>query len=202
MSPPEIQQRRVEKSEPGGISDAAGALSRCLDTGCRLVRRVADALHAIGAGWVCVIMTVICADVLSRGIANRPLPGVAEFVSLSIVALLFLQLTHTLAVGRLTRVEVFVNLLRGFPRLSALLAVATNLLGAVTFAAIIVGSYPAFVRSWTSDEFVGVLGAITIPTWPSKAALLGGAVLVSVQFVLFALVEIRRLFNGRPQGRR
>ena len=40
------------------------------------------------------------ADVIGRNVFNHPIPGVVEFLGLSIVAIVFLQMANTLREGR------------------------------------------------------------------------------------------------------
>lgn len=159
------------------------------------------ALNSAGSAWVCVLMLVICADIASRGLFNVPLPGVAEVVALSIVALVFLQLPHTLTIGSLTRVELFLDHFRRTrPRAAWLVLLLSHLLGAITFALILYGSFPAFLGSWRQGEFVGIQGTFTAPTWPSKAAVVVGCVLMCVQFLIYAANDIRRLLRDDDPG--
>ena len=62
-------------------------------------------MNAIGTLWIFGLMVLIGADVLGRELFNSPIRGVTEIVSLSIVAIVFLQLAHTLWVKRITRNE-------------------------------------------------------------------------------------------------
>ena len=169
-----------------------------------LIEAVTTALNSAGSAWVCVLMLVICADIASRGLFNVPLPGVAEVVALSIVALVFLQLPHTLTIGSLTRVELFLDHFRRVsPRAAWLVLLFSHLLGAITFALILYGSFPAFLGSWRQGEFVGVQGTFTAPTWPSKAAVVVGCILMCIQFLIYVVNDLRRLLrDGDPGGAR
>ena len=161
----------------------------------------ATLLNSAGAAWVCVLMLVICADILSRGLLNAPLPGVAELVALSIVALVFLQLPHTLVTGSLTRVDMVLGAVRATrPRLAWSMLLVSHAVGAATFATILYGSFPGFLQSWQSGEFVGIQGTFTAPTWPSKLAIVVGCVLMTLQFLIFAANDLRHLLKRRPSA--
>lgn len=162
---------------------------------------IATLLNSAGAAWVCVLMLVICADILSRGLLNAPLPGVAELVALSIVALVFLQLPHTFVTGSLTRVDMVLGAVRGSrPRLAWAMLLFSHTVGAATFATILYGSFPGFLQSWQSGEFVGIQGTFTAPTWPSKLAIIVGCVLMTLQFLFFAANDLRHLLRRRSSA--
>lgn len=141
-------------------------------------------------------MLIICADIASRGLLNHPLPGVAEIVSLSIVALVFLQLAHTLRIGRMAKVDLFMEMLaRRSPRLAATCLLVANLLGIATFAAILYGSTPIFLQSFSNGEYVGVQGTFTAPTWPAKLAIVVGSALMCVQYTIDLFHSAGRIFD-------
>src|SRR5512134_1213963 len=66
-------------------------------------------LNAAGVVWVFALMFLICADITARTVFDRPIAGVTEMVSLSLVASVFLQLAHAVLHGRLMRVEMFIG---------------------------------------------------------------------------------------------
>ena len=75
-------------------------------------------------------MLLICLDVAMRTFLNRPISGVAEFVALSVVGVVFLQLPALIADRRLLRAEMFIEPLEAHnPRAAALLNLAFSLVG-------------------------------------------------------------------------
>ena len=56
--------------------------------------------NSIATVWIVVLMVVINIDIFGRTAFAAPLPGVPELVKLSIVAIIFLQIGHTLRVLR------------------------------------------------------------------------------------------------------
>ncbi len=152
-------------------------------------------LNSAGSGWVCCLMILICADILSRGLLNKPLNGVAEVVALSIVVCVFLQLAHTLAVGRLTRADILLRwLVKRYPRTSNAPMLLSHVLGVIVFALITYASYPFLLDSWVRAEYIGQLGTFTAPTWPAKLAVVVGSVVTGAQFLILAIRDIRRMF--------
>ena len=144
-------------------------------------------LNSVGTLWIFALMLIVNADVIGRSAFTAPIPGVAEFVQLSIVGIIFLQLAHTLRSGRMTRADGLLNKLkRHWPRLGFALEGLFSLAGAVLFAVLFYGSYPFFLRSWTSAEYAGVEGYVSFPIWPVRLVILIGSALAGVQFLLFA----------------
>jgi TRAP-type C4-dicarboxylate transport system permease small subunit len=79
-------------------------------------------LNSIGTIWIFLLMVVIVTDVIGRTVFTRPLPGVPELVSLSIVGIVFLQIGQALRSGRITRVDILIEFLdRRLPKVSALM---------------------------------------------------------------------------------
>jgi len=149
------------------------------------------ALNSIGTIWIFVLMVVINIDVVGRTAFTRPLPGVAELVKLSIVAIVFLQIGYTLRTGRITQVDTLTGKLRRtHPRLTALLQGVYSLLGALLFVILFVACRPLFVRAWVNNDYAGVEGYVTYPYWPVYLILLIGCACSAVQFLIFAAAEL------------
>jgi TRAP-type mannitol/chloroaromatic compound transport system permease small subunit len=150
------------------------------------------ALSSAGSIWIFVLMIVINIDVIGRTALNAPLPGVPELVSLSIVGIIFIQLGNTLREGRMTRADTFIKQLqRRWPRIGFALGAAFSLAGAALFAVLFYASYPFFLRSWESGEFVGVEGYVAFPTWPVRLAILVGCACAVIQFIHVAVRDLQ-----------
>ena len=155
-------------------------------------------LNSIGTIWIFVLMLVIIVDVVGRTAFTRPLPGVPELVSLSIVGIVFLQIAHTLRSGRITRVDSLANWLeRRSPRAAHALQGVYSLLGAVLFTVLFLACRPIFVQSWLSGNYAGVEGYVTYPFWPIHLILLIGCACSTIQYLLFAWDEFGRAARGR-----
>ena len=59
-------------------------------------RRLTQVLNIAGTILILVMAISVNLDVLGRNVLNRPIPGVNEFIGLSIVAVVFLQMANTL----------------------------------------------------------------------------------------------------------
>lgn len=155
---------------------------------------VTSTMNSIGTAWVFVLLIMINLDIFSRFLFNRPIRGVPEIVSLSIVALVFMQIAHTLKVGRLTRAETLLNVLRAkTPRVAGFLEGVFYLVGAALFALILQGSYPMLIKAWKIDEYVGAQGDFMAPVWPVKLIILIGSAAAIIQFLIMAAQEFRRM---------
>lgn len=158
-------------------------------------------MNSIGTVWVFMLLVIINLDIFSRFLFNRPIRGVPEIVSLSIVALVFMQLAHTLKVGRLTRSESLLNVLRRkVPRFASFLEGLFHLVGTVLFVILFQGSLPMFVKAWRINEYVGAEGDFMAPVWPVKLIILIGCVAAAIQFFLLALKNFKQMFQAKPNS--
>src|SRR5688572_12011173 len=57
-------------------------------------------LNALGTALIILMAVAVNGDILSRELLNRPIAGVTEFIALSIVAVVFLQMANTLRENR------------------------------------------------------------------------------------------------------
>ena len=129
------------------------------------------------------LVVLITADVLGRNLFGTPVAGVPEIVSLSIVAIVFLQAPQALRAGRLTRSDGVIDVLKSRrPRIAAGLETLFDLCGICVLGAILYSHWPIMVRSWERNDFIGAVGNFTAPTWPVKAMLAIGAALLALQF--------------------
>ena len=150
-------------------------------------------LNSIGTIWIFILMLVIMADVFGRTALSRPLPGVAELVSLSIVGIVFLQIAHTLRSGRITRVDSLSDWLeRRWPRAGFVLQGVFSLLGATLFLVLFIACRPLFVNAWVNNEYAGVEGYVSYPFWPIRLVMLIGCACSMLQYLMFAWAQFGR----------
>lgn len=158
---------------------------------------ITSVMNSIGTAWVFVLLVIVNLDIGGRAIFNHPVRGVPEIVSLSIVACVFLQLAHTLKVGRLTRSEVLLNPLRQKkPRLALVLQGVYDLVGAGLMLILLNASYPFFTKAWRIDEYVGAEGDFTAPVWPVKLIILIGCTAAALQFLFSAGRQFKSAVRG------
>lgn len=156
---------------------------------------VVDGLNGAGSLLIGAVMLLICADVLSRNLANQPIHGVSELVGLSIIAIVFLQLGSTLRHDRMSRAELFIDGFRlRHPRSGALLQLLFDLAGVAVCAILFYATLPKFDQAWTNSEFIGVQGVFTAPTWPVRLIVLVGLAVTALQYLSIALRDARAVF--------
>ncbi len=149
----------------------------------RWLDRLTQVANIFGSVLISGLVVLICADVLGRNLLNTPISGVPEMVTLSIVAIVFLQAPQALRAGRMTRSDAVLRMIEArSAKVAATLETVFDLLAMVVVGAIIYATYPIFLRAWSRDEFIGAAGDFTAPTWPVKLMILIGAGLLALQF--------------------
>lgn len=157
---------------------------------------IAEGFNALGTVWILALMLLINADAAGRSFFQRPITGVPEIVSLSIVGIVFLQLASALRNGSLTRSDMLIGtLLRRSPRVGNALEAIFNLGGATTLVFLLQGSWPRFITAYERMQTVGVVGRFVLPTWPIKLILVVGTVAMLIQFLIFAATALARAFG-------
>ncbi|WP_165978912.1 TRAP transporter small permease subunit [Antarcticimicrobium luteum] len=179
---------------------AGGALPRWFRALRRAVDLVTGGLNVAGTLLILALMVLVNADVIGRGAFSAPISGVPEMVSMSIVAIVFLQIAQTFRRGRMTRAEALLNTLdRAAPRLrlglDLLFAIAAATLVWVLFSA----SLPLFEKAWVRGTYEGTVGDFTAPVWPVKLIILVGCAALWVQLVLSACETLLRLMPGKDR---
>jgi TRAP-type C4-dicarboxylate transport system permease small subunit len=152
--------------------------------------RLVDALNGLGSAVIGLVMVLMCADVLLRNLANRPIDGVAELVATSIIVIVFLQLPATLRHGRMSRADLFLDpFLARRPRAGRRLRAALSLAGVFACAVIAYATWPLLHKAWSGDEYLGIEGVFTFPLWPMRLVVLLGSALAAVQYALLAVQD-------------
>jgi TRAP-type C4-dicarboxylate transport system permease small subunit len=153
---------------------------------------IARVLAAVGTVWIFLMMLMVVADVVGRNFLNTPITGVAEFAARSVASIVFLQLAAAICAGRMTRSDFLLRLI-GRHSLGALrvLEVLNALLGTLLFAALALIAWPELAEAWRTNEFFGVQGVYTVPTWPFRALIVGGS-LVAAAAYLFQIPSLWR----------
>ena len=157
----------------------------------------------MGTLWVFAIMFFIIADIIARSGFNIPLRGVPELVAYSLVGAFFLQLSHSLHVGRFARAEMFIEPMeKNHPIAAGIFNIVFNLAGIFVFALIAYGTYFKFLEAWPDLKF-GVEGDFTILVWPLRAVIFVGAVAVSFEYFIRTVNSIRQfvgVLNSRKKS--
>ncbi|MDA4848444.1 TRAP transporter small permease subunit [Hoeflea poritis] len=158
--------------------------------------RLMAGLSGIGSVLILAMAALICADIVSRSFLGKPIAGVAEMISLSIVAVVFLQVGQTVRAHALARTELLTNGLRNrSPRIEALLQAVYALVGALFFAVLVYGVSFKLRDAWTAGEHAGVYGLFVVPVWPVYAVIVLGSFAAGIQFLIHMVGYLSRAFS-------
>ena len=155
------------------------------------------ALNIVGTLLILAMVLAVNADVIGRNLFNHPLPGVLEFIGLSIVAIVFLQMANTLREDRHLANDILMRLVdRAWPRFAAALYAIFYLIGAALMVFVVWFVWPILRSNYLGGYYRGTAEVIEIPIWPFDTAIIVGAAATAIQFLLLAW----RAF-GRASGR-
>jgi TRAP-type C4-dicarboxylate transport system permease small subunit len=135
-------------------------------------------------------MLIIVVDVAGRTFFNRPLTGAPELVKVSLVALVFLEITHTLREGRHVRSTIILG--RVSPRVRSILLILADLSGMVLFILLCYSSWHLTVQAWEVLEYEGE-GALRVPTYPVRTIILFCSGLMVVQYCMDLIKDTKNL---------
>jgi TRAP-type mannitol/chloroaromatic compound transport system permease small subunit len=157
------------------------------------------ASNNLGSLLIVAMTFAVVADVTGRYLFSAPINGTAEMVTMAVVVVLYLQLSHTLRSGRMTRSDAFHgSLVKRYPRAGNALGLLFHLAGGCLAAAIMIGAWPKFTAAWQSSYYVGVADVFTFPEWPLLLIILVGCGLTGLQFVLLAAGNLLNLCGAAP----
>ncbi|MEM7671296.1 MAG: TRAP transporter large permease subunit, partial [Pseudomonadota bacterium] len=164
-------------------------------------------VNSLGTVWTLFLMGLILTDVLGRFLFNSPLVGVPETVAYSIVAIVFLQISNTLYVGRVTQSDLVLSYLDSkAPFAWRFFNVVFALIGLTIFLLIAWGTFPTVVETMERGTFFGNPAVFTVQLWPFYLMIFLGAVLAAVEYafkaVVFALACVRAEISDAKVGKR
>jgi len=148
----------------------------------QLFGRLISLMNGAGVVWIFALMFLICADIFGRTVFDSPVRGVAEMVSLSLVASVFLQLAYAIHQKRLTRAEFLLQKIKSSD--AKLASDWSGIIALVAFAmclVIAIGIFPDLVRAFRTREFAGVQGIFAIQVWPIKLLIFAGSVVAAFE---------------------
>jgi TRAP-type mannitol/chloroaromatic compound transport system permease small subunit len=161
--------------------------------------RFVDGLNGLGSMLIFAVMLLICADVLMRNVFNAPIHGVAELVGTSVVVIVFLQLASTLRHRRMSKADIFIDGYRvRRPCGGSFLNAFFQACGVLACGIIVWATWPVLASAWTENEYFGVQGVFTAPTWPVKAAVVLGAAVTALQYLLLMQRDLRTALQNLP----
>ena len=157
----------------------------------RLLGRVIFASNCLASVWIFVITLAIVADVTLRFAFNAPINGITELVTMSVVAILYMQLAYTLRSGYMTRSDAVIKrIVARRPRTGRIVNALFFCAGAALMAAIMLRAWPKWVAAYDADFYVGVVGVFTFPEWPRLLIVFIGCGFTGLQFLLLAATNV------------
>ncbi|KUP94506.1 TRAP transporter small permease [Tritonibacter horizontis] len=158
----------------------------------RLSDGLTRSLMVLGAIWAFALCFLILADIIFRALGT-PLSGTKELVANSVVIIVFMQIGFAVRSGSMLRATFLVDMLP--PRLQRLLFILCLVAGAGIFFFLLHAAITPALRSFANGEFDGE-GALRVPVWPARFAILFGAGLAGVNYLILLLAELLGLRLG------
>jgi tripartite ATP-independent transporter DctM subunit len=157
-------------------------------------------MNGAGVIGVFALTFLICADITGRTVFDRPIAGVTEIVSLTLVACVFLQLAYAIHRARLMQVEmVLAPLQQSRPAIASDWQIFLTAVGAALFVVIVIGEWPDFVRAWRTDEFAGAEGLFKVQVWPIKLLVVAGCAAAAFELLRQLYAHARRSIASRAE---
>jgi len=147
---------------------------------------LSKALMVFAAFWAFFLAFYILADVVLRNL-NIPIEGTSEIVTNSIVTIVFMQIGYCVHIHGMIRADFLLNVMG--PRLTQAINVVGYMLGIVFFLWVLYGTWGPAIEAWNTGEFEGE-GAVHMPTWPSRFAIIAGCTLAALNYFLQLCVEV------------
>ena len=161
---------------------------------------ITQSFNIIGTILIIFIMIIVNADVIGRELFLKPIAGVPMMVSMSIVAIVFLQTPQTFNRGRLTQnVSILNTIGRRAPIVKLLLDITYSIAAFFLILQIFKSTYPLFIKSWVRNTYEGTIGDFTAPIWPIKFVILLGCFLLMVQIMLFGIRQMIKYYDPTHQ---
>jgi TRAP-type C4-dicarboxylate transport system permease small subunit len=150
----------------------------------------------IAAFWAFSIAFYILVDVVLRNL-DLPIEGTAEIITNSIVTIIFLQIAYGIHIRGMIRADFLMRFMG--PRTQLTIDLVNYLCGAIFFAIVIIGQWEPALNAWNVNEFEGE-GAVRIPTWPSRFAIVIGSALAVANYLLLIVREFIEPPDSRTVG--
>jgi TRAP-type C4-dicarboxylate transport system permease small subunit len=188
----------VASAPQGEKYDELGVLKTSTPSSSSWFGRFTAALNIVGTILIVAMAIAVNADVLGRNAVNHPIPGVNEFIGLSIVAVVFLQLANTLREGRHVSNDIIMQAIGVYhPRVAYAFYGLFNLIGAGLMALIVWFVWPMVLEMYQAGYYKGTANVVEIPIWIFVAPVVIGGATTAIQYLLFAVREFVRAFEDQ-----
>jgi TRAP-type C4-dicarboxylate transport system permease small subunit len=148
---------------------------------------ISKALLVLASFLAFMLTFVVVADVMGRVLFNSPLKGTPELVSSSIVIICYLQAVYAILSGGMMHVDAITVHMPA--RVQSVLGALACMLGVLLFGIIFWGSIEGFMHALESGEYEGE-GALRVPMWPVRLAVLVGSGLSVLAYLLMAARQV------------
>jgi TRAP-type C4-dicarboxylate transport system permease small subunit len=155
--------------------------------------KVTKAAVMVGSIFLFAIMTYVTADVVSRTMANNPLPATLEITLTFMVFIVFLGLAHTQA--RRMHLKLDFIYMRLSPRGQGIVDILTLAIGLFVVGIVWWEGMNKALEAWSTGEYME--GIWKIPYFPSRLGLAFGAFLLWLQYVLDFVRRFGQLLNTK-----
>ena len=157
----------------------------------RGLQSVLETMAAIGTAWIFALMLMIMADVVGRNLLQRPVTGVAEIASRSVVAIVFLMIPAAALRGNMIRADFLVSMLkRRSPGFVRVLDWLFCLIGMVIFVLIAISAWPDTADAWRTREFFGVQGVWTLPVFPFRLIIVISGIATALALIIAQIMPV------------
>lgn len=152
---------------------------------------ITQTFNIAGTLLIVFVMVIVNIDVIGRELFLVPVAGVPMMVSMSIVAIVFLQTPQTFKQGRLTQNSAILDTI-GKKSPAARLGIELIFSAAAFYLIlqIFLATFPLFKKAWVRNTYEGTIGDFTAPIWPIKFIILLGCALLMVQIFLFFMKKV------------
>ena len=151
----------------------------------RAINALTQGLNVLGSVLILALILLVGTDVVGRNFFSAPISGVPEIVTLSIVAIVFLQVPQSLRENRIPRSDGLAMIIeKRFPKVSLFLETVFDLAGILVISVIVWTTWPLLIKAWQRNDFIGAIGEFTAPTWPIKLIIIVGGSVLILQFML------------------
>jgi TRAP-type mannitol/chloroaromatic compound transport system permease small subunit len=126
---------------------------------------------------------------------------VPEIVSMSIVAIVFLQVSQAFRMGRFTRTDALLDAIASrSPRLRAVVELVYVAAALALVWLLFSASAPLFAKAWERGTYVGTVGDFTAPEWPVKLVILIGCAALIMQMLISGAIALWGIFEPKNAG--
>jgi TRAP-type C4-dicarboxylate transport system permease small subunit len=149
-------------------------------------------LNSLGTLWTFALVLLICVDVLFRSFLNKPIAGVSDIASASMVAIIYLQIAAGINNRRLTRADVLIDVIGSYSqRARSILEAVFDCVGIAVFALISWAAFGHLRMSHDEGDYFGIDGVFTLIRWPFWSILVLGCVVSALTFLISAIGHLR-----------